>query len=220
MIRRSFRKQWVASLAMFLLCTVVLHFPVYAGVDEDLISAVENNRTHRIKNLLEAGADPDVRDLHGETMLMLAARNKNPEIGYLLLEAGANPNLQNKYGETAAMLASYYGQLNLIKQLYAKGARIDHDGWNPLIYAASKGYTEIVGFLLDYGARVDATTENGTTALMMAARGNYYNAAELLLKYGANTSMKNEANGTALSWAQKGGHTDIVQLLSHNDAAH
>ncbi|MHC5879738.1 ankyrin repeat domain-containing protein, partial [Streptococcus pyogenes] len=78
----------------------------------------------------------------------------------LLLEAGAHPDLQNKYGETAAMLAGYYGQLDLLKQLYAKGAKIDHDGWNPLIYAASKGYREIVRFLLDYGARVNATTDN------------------------------------------------------------
>ena len=117
------------------------------------------------------------------------------------------------------MLAGYYGQLDLLKQLYAKGAKIDHDGWNPLIYAASKGYREIVRFLLDYGARVNATTDNGTTALMMAARGNHYDTVELLLKHGANASIKNEADGTALAWAQKRGYTDIVQLLSHSDAA-
>lgn len=220
MVGRFLLGKWGGASAMILLCTLVLHFPAYAGADEDLISAVENNRTYRIKALLEAGANPNMRDLHGETMLMLAARNKNPEMGRLLLEADANPNLQNKYGETAVMLASYYGQLNLVKQLYAKGAKIDHDGWNPLIYAASKGYTEIVEFLLNYGAKIDAITENGTTALMMAARGNHYNTAELLLKHGADASIRNEAKGTALAWAQKRGHTDIVQLLSHNGVTH
>lgn len=135
--------KWSIASVVTLFCVLCLYLPAHAGADEDLLSAVENNKTHRIKNLLEEGANPDARDLHGETVLMLAARNKNPEIGGLLLEAGAHPDLQNKYGETAAMLAGYYGQLDLLKQLYAKGAKIDHDGWNPLIYAASKGYRKL-----------------------------------------------------------------------------
>lgn len=218
-MNQYFWKQWhIIAAIITLFCAICLYSPANAGVDEDLISAVENNKTHRIKNLLEAGANPDVRDLHGETALMLAARNKNPEMGRLLLEAGANPNLQNKYGETATMLACYYGQLDLIKQLYVKGAKIDHDGWNPLIYAASKGYKQIVEFLLDYGASIDAVTDNGTTALMMAARGNHYETVDLLLKQGADASIRNEADGTALGWARKRGHSDIVQLLTHNMA--
>lgn len=210
------QKQWFALIVVILFSTAFLCSPAWADADEDLLWAVESNRTHRIAKLLETGANPNMHDRQGETLLMLAARNKNPKIGTLLLEGGADPNLRNKYGETAAMLASYYGQLELIKQLYAKGASIDHDGWNPLIYAASKGYKEIVAFLLDYGARVNAVTENGTTALMMAARGNHYNTVELLLKRGADASIRNEADGTALAWAEKRGYSAIVQLLTHN----
>ncbi|MBE7526737.1 MAG: ankyrin repeat domain-containing protein [Burkholderiales bacterium] len=213
-------KQWRIAPVIALFLTVCLHSPAYAGADEDLIRAVENNNTYRVRNLLTEGANPDVRDLQSETALMLAARNKNPELGGLLLEAGANPDLRNKYGETATMLASYYGQLDLIKRLYAKGDKIDHDGWNPLIYAASKGYKEIVEFLLSYGARINATTDNGTTALMMAARGNHYDTVELLLQRGADVSVRNEADGTALAWARKQGHADIVQLLSRNETSH
>lgn len=218
-MNRSMWTQWGIASVIFLFCAFYLFSPAHAGVDEDLIRAVEDNKTHRIKDLLTKGANPDMRDLQGETALMLAARNKNPELGGFLLEAGANPDLRNKYGETATMLACYYGQLNLVKQLYAKGAKIDHDGWNPLIYAASKGYKEIVDFLLGYGARIDATTDNGTTALMMAVRGNHHDTVELLLKHGANALIRNEADGTALGWARKRGHTSIVQLLTRKGTA-
>ena len=183
---------------VFLLYLVILSMPVHAGIDEDLIRAVENNNASQTQNLLDKGANPNVRNPQGYTALMLAARNQQPKLAILLLEAGAAPDLRNKYGETAIMLASYHGQLGLVKQLYAKGADIDHDGWNPLIYAASKGYSEIVQFLLTFGASVNATTDNGTTALMMAARGNHYDTVELLLKHGADALIRNEADGTAL----------------------
>lgn len=218
-MNRSLWTQWSIASVIVLFCAFCLYSPAHAGVDEDLIRAVEDNKIHRIRDLLTKGASPDARDLQSETALMLAARNKNPEMGGLLLEAGANPDLRNKYGETATMLACYYGQLDLVKRLYAKGAKIDHDGWNPLIYAASKGYKEIVEFLLNYGVRIDATTDNGTTALMMAVRGNHYDTVELLLKHGANALVRNEADGTALSWARKQGHTSIVQLLTRNGTA-
>ena len=218
-MNRFLLKRWNITSVMILFYIFSLNSFVYAGVDEDLIRAVESNKTHRVKDLLMEGANPDVRDLQNETALMLAARNKNPELGRLLLEAGANPDLRNKYGETATMLACYYGQLDLVKQLYAKGAKIDHDGWNPLIYAASKGYKQIVEFLLNYGVKVNATTDNGTTALMMAARGNHYETVDLLLKHGADAQIRNEADGTALSWAEKRGYTDIVQLLSRSSTA-
>lgn len=207
-----------ATLIFILLAVICLSLPGHAGNDQELIRAVESNNAYQTQNLLAKGANPDARNSQGYTALMLAARNEQPKLAALLLEAGANPNLRNKYGETAVMLASYHGQVDLVKQLYAKGAEIDHDGWNPLIYAASKGYNQIVEYLLGVGVRVNAKTDNGTTALMMAARGNHYGTVELLLSHGADALLSNDANGTALKWAEKHGHRSVVKLLKHNGA--
>lgn len=205
------------SSGVVLVCMLVLSMQTQAGVDEDLIRAVEDNNAHRVKNLLAKGANPDARNSRSYTALMLAARHKITRLDELLLAAGADVNLRNKYGETAIMLASYHGQVDMVKRLLKQGVDFDHAGWNPLIYAATNGYHEIVTFLLDSGANVNATTDNGTTALMMAVRGNHYETVKLLLARGANLQASNEAGETALDWADKKGRSNIVQLLLENN---
>jgi hypothetical protein len=149
---------------------------------------------------------------------MIAVQNKNNNLIHLLLEAGANPNLRNHYGETAIMLSSYHGEIGMTKQFYSKGAEINHKGWNPLIYAATKGHTDIIEMLLSIGAKIDSTSDNGTTALMMAARGDHLDAVKLLLKKGANPNIRNESGGTALSFALSQEHFQVAKLLQVSGA--
>ena len=80
-----------------------------AGAYEDLRWAAEDNNTTDMAKLLAKGADPNTPDAQGNTLLMVAVRNKNAELVDLLIKAGAKLNLRNKYGETAIMLASYNG---------------------------------------------------------------------------------------------------------------
>lgn len=212
-------KNWCdANFGIALLCMLAFSLQVQAGVDEDLIRAVEDNNAYRVENLLTKGADPDARNSRSYTALMLAARHKKTRLSELLLGAGANIDLRNKYGETAMMLASYHGRMEMVKQLHQKGAQLDHTGWNPLIYAASNGHREIVAFLLDAGANINATTDNGTTALMMAVRGNHIDTAKLLLTRSANLQISNETGESALDWANKKGRSDMVKLLQENSA--
>jgi len=83
-MNRSLWTQWSIASVIVLFCAFCLYSPAHAGVDEDLVRAVEDNKTHRVRDLLTKGASPDARDLQSETALMLAARNKNPEMGGLL----------------------------------------------------------------------------------------------------------------------------------------
>jgi ankyrin repeat protein len=98
--------------------------PVSAGVYEELRSAVEVNHTGDIAKLLARGADPNTPDEQGNTLLMIAIQNNNPELVDILLNAGAKLNLRNRYGETAIMLASYNGLYDIVEKLYVKGAEI------------------------------------------------------------------------------------------------
>lgn len=53
---------------------------------------------------------------------------------------------------------------------------------------SSSSRLQIMGYLLDHGAVVDALDSNGVTPLMSAAAGNHGNAAGLLCDHGANVS--------------------------------
>lgn len=185
-----------------------------ANIQQDLIWAVKNGPPSKVSRLLEKGANPDIPNNKSYTPLMIAAQNKDEALAQILLEAGANVNIRNKYGETAIMLASYNGLLKMVRQLYVRGAKINHDGWNPLIYAATNGHTQIIELLLNNGADIDATSDNGTTALMMAVRGNHLEAVSLLLEKGADISIVNEQGDNALSWAQKQHNNKIVEQLT------
>jgi len=212
----------IPYLITSLLLAASLCLPVHAAADihEDLIWAVEDNNATDLAKLLAKGADPNTYDKRGNTLLMIAVQNKSNHLIHLLLEAGANPNLRNHYGETAIMLASYHGEAGMTKQFYIKGAEINHNGWNPLIYAATKGHTEIIEMLLGVGAKIDSTSDNGTTALMMAARGDHLDAVKLLLQKGANPNIRNESGGTALSFALGREHQKVVELLQLNGATY
>ena len=94
--------------------------------------------------MLTKGADPDTSDAQGNTLLMIAVRNKNAERVDLLIKAGAKLNSHNKYGETAIMLASYNKLGNIVEKLYDKGAEINHKGLGPLLYAATTSHAKVI----------------------------------------------------------------------------
>jgi len=142
-----------------------------AGVYEDLRWAVDDNNISDTTKLLAKGADPNTPDEQGNTLLMVAVRNKNTAMVDLLINAGAKLNLRNKHGETAIMLASYSGLGDIVEKLSIKGAEINHKGWNPLIYAATGGHAKIIPLLLDGGVQINSTSPNGTTTSGMKQAG-------------------------------------------------
>ncbi len=74
--------------------------------------------------LLDAGANPDMGNVHGITPLMYGARYCNIEVCRLLLEYGANPDLQDVYGMTALMVATRLGYADVAEMLLNAGASI------------------------------------------------------------------------------------------------
>ncbi len=193
---------------------------VFAGVQKSFQWAVESNNLSDVSKFLARGADPNTPNRYSYTPLMVAAQTENIKLAELLLHADAKLDVRNNYGETAIMLASYHGLTEMVKQLYVKGAEINHSGWNPLLYAASNGHTHVMQLLLNGGAEINATSDNGTTAVMMAVRGNHYKAVSLLIENGADPRIRNEQGENALHWAQKHNHRKIIKFLSDHNAMH
>ena len=111
--------------------------------------------------------------------------------------------------------------LAAVKQYIAAGDAVDQvsrDGNNatPLVYAAFNGRDrayELIAFLLDQGADVNARHANGYTALMLAVRHRSPKTVELLLKRGADVTITSNIGENALDWAQQENDPNILALI-------
>jgi ankyrin repeat protein len=180
---------------------------------DDMIAAVANDRASEVKALLARGVDPNIVDPNGDPLLCVAARAGYGATVDALLAAKASVDARTRTGDTAMMGAALEGHLDVVKKLRTSGAALDYKGWTPLIYASTGGRDNVVAYLLDQGANVNAESANGTTALMMAVREGKGTTVDLLVKRGADVNHRNENGVSALDWAKRGNETAMQQTL-------
>ncbi len=98
--------------------SVLLSTPiVLAQAGYDLMRAAYSGDLPRLKAILEAGADVNMRDSSESTPLMLAASKGHIEVVRELLVKGADIDLQNSYGWTPLMLATTNRHTEIISLL-------------------------------------------------------------------------------------------------------
>lgn len=192
------------------------------------------------KVILDAGAIQSARD----QALMLVSTGRVPrECGVrpaligVLCDYGADPN-------AAAHAAALHGELEALKVLVRRGARVDlpvatalgriedarrllgaasgEDRHLALSLAADFGYVEIVRLLLDAGENPNRYNPVGghshTTPLHQAAAKGHAEVVRLLVERGARTDLKDILwCATPADWAEHAGKTEIVALLRAPD---
>jgi len=89
----------------------------------------------------------------------------------------------------------------------------DKYGNSALIIASTKGFSEIVNFLLKAKADLNHYNDFKITALMRASREGYINIVKRLIQEGADINMQDKDGWTGLMWAACNGHKEIVKLL-------
>jgi uncharacterized protein len=179
---------------------------------------IDDERT--IRRWLDAGGDPNQLDAKGQTPLIAAMRDESFKAAAVLLEhPGTRIDATNALGETALMMAALKGHLAWAQRLVAKGAAVNRDGWAPLHYAASGGGVDVVRWLLEQGARIDAPSPNRSTPLMMAARYGASESVDLLLARGADTRVRNDRGLSAADFARSAGRDAMSDQLTSRDAA-
>ncbi|XP_062493843.1 protein TANC1 isoform X3 [Pezoporus occidentalis] len=75
------------------------------------------------------------------------------------------------------------------------------------------GHEEVVTLLLEFGAAIDGTSENGMTALSYAAAAGHINIVSLLCKKGAKADYVDKKGQCALVHSALRGHCDILEYL-------
>ena len=169
--------------------------------------------------LLKNGADPDIQDDLGRTVLMIISRREGHEGNLMLLltKEGADVNIQDKEGITAlhfATLNNFTTYVNILLAIDADPNLQAKDGTTALHLACRYSRPKIVKQLLDNGADPDIQDMGGNTPLIWASLYGHLNSVKALLEAGANIHIQNHGlHLTALSIARENGHTKIVNLL-------
>ena len=185
-----------------------------AGAYEDFFQAVNRDDDRIVEQLLARGFDPNSRDPKGQTAMHLALRDQSPRVAEALWKnTSLDVNAPNANAETPLMMAALRGRLDWTERLLARGAKVHHDGWSPIHYAATGPEVRIVRLLLDRGAPLEARSPFGHTPLMMAARYGTEASVELLLARGASPKLRTEEQMDAIELARLSGRDFLVERL-------
>ncbi len=142
-----------------------------------------------VKRLVEAGADINARmskdvdlgntriEREGATAFFLAAHAADIQLLQLLVELGADPSIPNVKGTTPLMAAA------------GIGTRSPGEDAGTL-----EEVEEVVAYLLDLGADINAVNQDGETAMHGAAYKNAPGTVELLVARGADIAVWNREN--------------------------
>ncbi|MCK6446790.1 MAG: ankyrin repeat domain-containing protein [Planctomycetes bacterium] len=120
--------------------------------------------------------------------------------------------------QTPLMWAAKMGHPEIVADLLASGAEVDHRserGWTALAYASWSGETDIVRGLLEHGATVGPGPRGYGTELHLAAERGSRELVELLAPHvgDVDATVPERRNRTALMIAAEHGSTDVVQSL-------
>ncbi|CUG81333.1 ankyrin repeat protein, putative [Bodo saltans] len=147
--------------------------------------------TDLVKLFACRGADIDAVDTKGNSALHFAATNGSLPTVVALVELGAMVNIANGEGITPCMNAATLVEVVRAVVDAASDASAVIDARNvmrvtPLMFSAIGGNVDVINLLVERGAEVNATTDDGSSALHFAAvRGNA--AAHELLRRCAAT---------------------------------
>ena len=129
-----------------------------------LVEAVRNRWYPAVDRLLDAGADPDIRDQYNNPVILMAARRGDLDVVQALIAAGAFLEgrdtdgvefVSNQAGVTALWVAARWGMTDVVRVLLDAGADPkvqDYDGIPAWAAARSNGYVEIYDMLDAAGA--------------------------------------------------------------------
>jgi ankyrin repeat protein len=239
-----FSRLAAAALAAACLISASVVFaadPVDANGSTPLLVAARNDDAAQVKQLLKAGANPNVRNKLDTTPLLEAAFHSNSEIIEALLDAGADPNAAGADGQTPLMLVARGTNVAAAKMLLGKGAnpraRESQRQQTALMWAAANSQGPMTRLLVELGADLDAKTAidlmtplvsgepraqprspGGMTALMFASREGCLDCVAAMIEKGATIDLPDPEGVTPLIWAIWNTRFDVAKYLIEHGA--
>jgi ankyrin repeat protein len=177
---------------------------------DNLLKTIEKGNLGKVKQLIENGADLQVKNEDKQTALYIAAKNNQFAILKYLIEQGANIQAKEKDNWSILHRAVESNHLSMVRYLIEKGADIfakNNEKETPFDRAKNKDYIEIVNYFLD-----------GESLLESAEKGDLTKIKSLVELKGLYLETKNSGKQTALYTAAKNNHFLIVKYLVEQGA--
>ncbi|MCX5636959.1 MAG: ankyrin repeat domain-containing protein, partial [Planctomycetota bacterium] len=175
------------------------------------------------QTMIKAGADLNIRDNNGDTILHLAAKKGAPELVTFLINKGLDVNQTNNQGLTAiqqilnlSCVADNDQKEEVVKILITNGANtnvFDQNGYMPLHDAVRLNLPKVVYFLVKNGADINAQSKNMETPLHVAVGHGYSPVIKVLLEAGARRDILNKYGQKAEDIARNARNEDVLLLF-------
>ncbi|MDQ8208306.1 ankyrin repeat domain-containing protein [Coraliomargarita sp. SDUM461003] len=187
---------------------------------------VINRRAHNYNKadeytvfLLEHGADPNIADNRGETMLHEVVRHGKASMLQIALDYNGDPTLKDNAGFTPMMAAKYRNSKSLIQTLLNHGV----PEWEPdqlsldeqLVYHIYRREYSEAYKLLDAGASPNATDMNGEHILFNAINKRNLTLIRKLRTYGLDLNVRDLSGRSPLGHVHSGFHKSREAMVDY-----
>lgn len=180
--------------------------------------AAQYGHVQFLQKLLHGKVQLDSHNQKGYTALIWAGKNGHSEAIRLLLQAQADVLAEDVEGWTAldwAIIGRHNEAAKVLLDHSPSVFGLDRTN-KAMILAAEAGNDEAVKILLDGGAEIDWTDDQGSTALDFAVPEGKEEVVRLLLQRGANFNSTDHYGNVALHWAIS--RLSITKLLLEHGA--
>ncbi|KAK4488949.1 hypothetical protein RD792_004740 [Penstemon davidsonii] len=176
--------------------------------------AANDGDLHRLRHLVEAGADPNKIDYNGQSPLHLAASKGYEDITQFLIQKRVEINLTDNFGKSPLFEAIKNGHDSIASLLVKAGASLSID--NPgscLCETVARKDLNFLKRLLANGINPNSKNYDLRTPLHLAASEGLYRESVILLDSGASVFATDRWGRTPLDEARIGGNQDLLKLL-------
>lgn len=183
-----------------------------------LLEAALTGNFELFQLIAEKNANPYVRDIDDNNVLILAAISRNYFIiDYILQRGGINVNAHNRFGYTALHYAAAYGPAINVKRLLDAGCNVNASalGGCPIHLAVKHQHSDIVRQLISHPNFDWTTTAPGfLTPLHLAARTPNAELMSVLLNTNNyDPNIPDSIGWSALHYAASKGSITTMRLL-------
>ncbi|WP_264705646.1 ankyrin repeat domain-containing protein [Wolbachia endosymbiont (group A) of Gymnosoma rotundatum] len=207
-----------------------------AQLNEQLLAAVQDSDFSKVKDLINLGADVNIKDKDGKTPLHYVSRSDH-HLGMVkyLISKGADIDVKDHSGRTpedeerytnSGTIRQVFMQAHLDKELLLTVknekdlktisdliAKDIDDRTHGGFYYTWSGNLGTVEFLVSKDVSVNATDKYGCTLLHWATLKGHLDIAKFLIGKGANVNAKDILGRTPIHFAVMNNHVNITEFL-------
>ncbi|MGB0372255.1 MAG: ankyrin repeat domain-containing protein [Opitutales bacterium] len=169
--------------------------------------------------MLENGANPDIQDKWGDSLVHDVAQFGRTSTMEELLKYSKAPDLKNNYGMTPMMLAAYDNSSAMVQVLEDAGV----PAWEPkfdtlddeLVYAVYKGRYNDIKRLLEAGANPNTLDFTETSLIFKVVDKRRLSLFKLFVEHGIDLNVYDSYGRNAMGRVNGGYHKSREELIEY-----